>query len=242
MPPKMIGSAAAPLRITWLGHATFVLQTPAGVAVVIDPWLTTNPACPEASKQIDRADLILVTHGHADHIGDLIPVARSTGAGVVAIVELCHWLEIKGIRHLHPMNKGGTIRVHGVTVTMVRAEHSGGWAEDDPTWYLGDPVGYVLGFEDGLTVYVAGDTALFGDMRLIGELYSPDIAILPIGDRFTMGPSAAARACEWLGVRQVIPMHYGTFPQLTGTPAALRALVEPKGISVLELQPGETSS
>ncbi len=242
MPRQMIGSTAAPLRMTWLGHATFVLQTPGGVTVVIDPWLTTNPACPQACKQIDRAEVVLVTHGHADHIGDLIPVVRSTGAGVVAIVELCHWLETKGIRKLHPMNKGGTIRLHGVTITMVRAEHSGGWADDDPSWYLGDAVGYVLGLEDGWTVYVAGDTALFGDMRLIGEFHAPDIAILPIGDRFTMGPAAAARACEWLGVRQVVPMHYGTFPQLTGTPAALRRLVEPKGIAVLELQPGEISS
>jgi L-ascorbate metabolism protein UlaG (beta-lactamase superfamily) len=136
------------------------------------------------------------------------------------------------------MNKGGTLTLEGVTVTMVHADHSAGWADGDPPVYLGEPVG----FENGQTVYVAGDTALFGDMRLIREMHAPDIALLPIGGRFTMDPVAAARACEWLGVREVVPMHYGTFPQLTGTPNQLRVLVEPRGVTVLELQPGETAS
>lgn len=210
--------------------------------MVIDPWLATNPACPDEWKRILRADLVLVTHGHADHIGDLLPVARQTGAAVVAIAELCRWLESKGLNRVHPMNKGGTLTLEGIRITMVHADHSAGWADDDPAVYLGEPVGFVLRLENDLTVYLAGDTALFGDMRLIGEMYAPDIAFLPIGDRFTMDPAAAARACEWLGVRQVVPMHYGTFPQLTGTPAELRALVEPKGIAVLELGPGETAS
>ena len=198
--------------------------------------------CPDEWKRILRADLVLVTHGHADHIGDLLPVARQTGAAVVAIAELCRWLESKGLNRVHPMNKGGTLTLEGIRITMVHADHSAGWADDDPAVYLGEPVGFVLRLENDLTVYLAGDTALFGDMRLIGEMYAPDIAFLPIGDRFTMDPAAAARACEWLGVRQVVPMHYGTFPQLTGTPAELRALVEPKGIAVLELGPGETAS
>ena len=210
--------------------------------IVLDPWLVSNPACPPDRQTIDRADLILVTHGHPDHIGDLLPVARGTGATVVGIVELCHWLETKGLTHLAPMNKGGTVELHGVRVTMVHADHSGGWADGDPSIGLGAPVGYVLGLENGLTVYIAGDTALFGDMRLIGEIYAPDIALLPIGDRYTMGPREAARACQWLGVRQVVPMHYGTFPELTGTPSELRALVEPAGVTVLELTPGETAS
>jgi L-ascorbate metabolism protein UlaG (beta-lactamase superfamily) len=118
--------------------------------------------------------------------------------------------------------------------------HSSAAIEEGRITCLGPAVGYVLRFESGLTVYFAGDTALFGDMRLIGEVYAPQMAFLPIGDRFTMGPDAAARACEWLRVRQVVPMHYGTYPELTGTPARLRQLVEPQGVQVLELRPGET--
>jgi L-ascorbate metabolism protein UlaG (beta-lactamase superfamily) len=154
------------------------------------------------------------------------------------VFELCAWLEHKGLQLLMPMNKGGTLSVVGIKIAMVHADHSSGYVDDGRMIYLGEPVGYVLRFEDGLTVYFAGDTALFGDMRLIKELYAPRIAFLPIGDRFTMGPESAARACEVLGVRQVVPMHYGTFPVLTGTPARLRQLVEPRGVAVLELKPG----
>ena len=140
------------------------------------------------------------------------------------------------------MGHGGTQTVGEIAITMVNAVHGSSVVEDGRVIYLGHPAGYVIRFEDGLTVYFAGDTDLFGDMRLIGELYRPAIAFLPIGDRFTMGPAAAARAAELLGVRQVVPMHYGTFPFLTGTTAALRPLVEPRGVQVLELQPGETAT
>ncbi len=184
--------------------------------------------------------MIAVSHGHADHIGDLVPVARDSGAVVVGAVELCDWLASKGLGNLVPMNIGGTVDVAGLQLSMTDARHSSSCVENGRAVYLGHPCGFVVRLEDGLTVYYAGDTALFGDMRLIGELYRPDIAFLPIGDRFTMGPADAARACDLLGVRQVVPMHWGTFPVLTGTPTALRQHLRP-GVQVLELSPGDTA-
>lgn len=229
------------LRITWFGHSTFLLQTPGGRKVLFDPWFTDNPACPAAMKKPPKADLVIVSHGHGDHMGDLLAVARDSGAPVVGIFELCEWLRRKGVSNLSPMNKGGAQQVAGLYVAMTDARHSSGYADEGQMVYMGEPAGYVVRLEDDTTIYFAGDTALFGDMRLIGELYRPDIAFLPIGDRFTMGPAAAAKACELLGVRQAVPMHWGTFPMLTGTPAEFKRLVEPGGVHVLELQPGDTS-
>jgi L-ascorbate metabolism protein UlaG (beta-lactamase superfamily) len=229
------------LRITWYGHSTFLIHTPGGKRVIFDPWLVENPACPAAMKKPPKVDVILVSHGHSDHIGDLVAVARESGAPVVAMFELCEWLRRKGLSNLQPMNKGGSLDVAGLRVTMTDARHSSGFIDNGQMTYMGEPAGYVVRLEDGLTLYFAGDTALFGDMRLIGEMYRPDIAFLPIGDRFTMGPADAGKACELLGVKQMVPMHWGTFPMLTGTPAALKPLVEPRGIQVLELKPGETT-
>jgi L-ascorbate metabolism protein UlaG (beta-lactamase superfamily) len=229
------------LRITWFGHSTFLLHTPGGKRLMFDPWLADNPACPQAMKKPPRADIILVSHGHSDHMGDVIPVARESGASVVAVYELCEWLRRKGLSNLQPMNKGGSLEIAGLRITMTDARHSSGYADNGQMTYMGEPAGYVVRLEDGITIYFAGDTSLFGDMRLIGEMYRPNIAFLPIGDRFTMDPVAAAKACELLGVRQVVPMHWGTFPMLTGTPAALRPLVERKGVQVIELKPGETT-
>ena len=234
--------AAKRLSITWLGHSTFILTTPGGKRIVTDPWLEGNPSCPDSMKKIDKADLILVSHGHFDHAGDLVSVARATGATVVGIFELCAWFEGKGVKNTSPMNIGGTQKVGDIGVTMTMSLHSSGVIENGTPIYLGEPVGYVITFEDGLKAYFAGDTSLFGDMRLIKELYAPEIAFLPIGDHFTMGPEAAARACELLGVKQVVPMHWGTFPLLTGTPARLRELVGPLGVEVLELKPGQTTA
>jgi L-ascorbate metabolism protein UlaG (beta-lactamase superfamily) len=229
------------LSITWLGHSTFVVRTPGGKRLLFDPWLTGNPSCPERLRKPPGADVILASHGHSDHVGDLVACARESAAPVVAMFELCDWLARKGIQNTMPMNKGGSVDVAGVRISMTDARHSSGFVDNGQMVYMGEPAGFVVRLEDGRVIYYAGDTCLFGDMRLIGEMYRPEIAFLPIGDRFTMDPAAAARAAEWLGVRQVVPMHWGTFPLLTGTPAALRAQLAPKGIDVLELAPGQTA-
>jgi L-ascorbate metabolism protein UlaG (beta-lactamase superfamily) len=231
-----------PLTITWLGHATFLLTSPGGKRLLLDPWVTGNPASPPAAKKIGNLDLILLTHGHSDHTGDAVAIGRSSGAQVVAPFELSLWLQKKGLQNVTGMNPGGTLDALGLSITMVPAVHSSSVEEDGEIVYLGVASGYVIRFEDGLTIYYAGDTSIFGDMRLIGEMYRPQIAFLPIGDFYTMGPEQAARAAELLGVRQIVPMHYGTFPVLTGTPAKLRELVSPRGVQVLELKPGETTS
>lgn len=227
------------LAITWLGHSSFVLRTPGDKTVLFDPWYTGNPSFPANAKPA-KADLILVSHGHADHVTDAAAMAKSTGATVVGIWEVTSWLATKGVQSVEPMNKGGSVTVKGLRVTMTEAIHSSSF-DDNGIVYLGEPAGFVVTVENGQTIYFAGDTALFGDMKLIGELYKPDIAFLPIGDRFTMGPETAAMAARWLGVKQVVPMHWGTFPLLTGTPGQLKQHLAGTDIQVLELEPGETA-
>jgi L-ascorbate metabolism protein UlaG (beta-lactamase superfamily) len=225
--------------LTWLGHSTFKIRSADGKTLLIDPWLAGNPSCPDAAKKIDALDLMLCTHGHFDHIGDAVTVARETTPTVVGIFELCAWMERKGVTNTSPMNKGGSQKIGGITVTMVHADHSCGITEDDGTIvYGGEAVGYVITFENGFKVYHAGDTAVFGDMKIIGDLYRPDLVILPIGDRFVMSPREAALAARLLGAVSVVPMHYGTFPLLTGTPDDLRA--ENPDLEVIELRPGQT--
>jgi L-ascorbate metabolism protein UlaG (beta-lactamase superfamily) len=227
---------------TWLGHATFVMVSPGGKRILFDPWVTGNPSAPESAKQIGAVDLILVTHGHSDHTGDVVSIGRSTGAQVVAPFELSVLFQKKGLKNVTGMNPGGTLLAHGLAITMVHAHHSSSFEDDGQMVYAGVATGFVVEFENGLTIYYSGDTGVFGDMRLIGEMYRPQIAFLPIGDLYTMGPQQAAKAAELLGVKQIVPMHWGTFPALTGTPAKLRALVESKGVQVVELKPGETAS
>ena len=229
------------MEITWLGHSTFRVTTPSGKKLLIDPWVMGNPACPDDLKDPGPLDAMLVTHGHFDHIGDAVQLGKSTGATIVAIAETAGWLGSKGLENVIGFNKGGTIEVAGCKVHMTHAVHSCGITDGDQTIYGGEAAGYVVEFENGFKLYHAGDTAVFYDMTLIGKLLEPDWAMLPIGDHFTMGPRSAAEAIRLLGVDTVVPMHWGTFDLLTGTPDQLRdASSDVSGLDIVEMKPGET--
>jgi L-ascorbate metabolism protein UlaG (beta-lactamase superfamily) len=228
-------------RLTWLGHATFRIETKDGVTAYVDPWIENNPMCPESEKQVKKADLLICTHGHFDHIADAVHIARRLNPTVVGIFELCDWMEKKGAKQIAPMNKGGTQTVGGIKITMTQAVHSCGIKEDDGSIvYGGEACGYVLELPGGVKLYHAGDTAVFGDMQIIHDLYAPEIAMLPIGDHFTMSPREAAYACKLLKPKTVIPMHFGTFPLLKGHPDHLRQHLGAGGPDVVEMKPGET--
>jgi len=226
------------IKLSWLGHSTYRIETPAGTTVLVDPWVMGNPMCPESEKKIKKVDVMLCTHGHFDHIGDAVAIAKQHNPTVVGIFELCAWMEKKGVKQISPMNKGGTQKVGDLRVTMVHAEHSCGIQDGDQIVYGGEACGYVMEFENGVKIYHAGDTCVFGDMQIIRELYAPEIVMLPIGDHFTMSPREAAYACRLLKPKTVIPMHFGTFPLLTGTPGELKKLV--KDAEILEMKPGQT--
>jgi Predicted Zn-dependent hydrolases of the beta-lactamase fold len=231
------------VELTWLGHATFGVRTPGGKTILIDPWVQGNPACPEHLKIVEHCDLMLLTHAHFDHIGDSIPIAQRTGAKVIGIVELLSWLGKKGVQNLSPMNKGGTQHFGDIRVTMVHADHSCGITDGDQILYGGEAVGYVVTLENGFRFYHAGDTNVFGDMALIHELYEPELVMIPIGDHFTMSPVEAAKAVQLLRARHVVPMHFGTFPLLTGRPEKLRELTSGFDYcQVYDLKPGDTLS
>lgn len=226
------------IKVTWLGHATFRIETPAATTIIVDPWVMNNPMCPEDERNVKKVDVLLCTHGHMDHIGDAVEIAKKHNPKVVGIPELTGWLEKKGVKNTSMMNKGGTQTVADIKVTMVHADHSCGIQDGDQIVYGGEACGYVITFENGVKIYHAGDTNVFGDMKIIRELYAPEIVMLPIGDHFTMSPREAAYAVNLLQPKTVIPMHFGTFPVLTGRPSELAGLVQ--GVEVQEMKPGQT--
>lgn len=231
------------LSITWLGHSAFLVELPSRRRLLFDPWLG-NPRCPPGLRRpeaLGPIDLILLSHGHDDHAADVVAISRATGASVVCPFELGRFLAAKGVKPVCDMGIGGTQTLAGVTITMTQAVHSSSTTVAGQALYTGVAAGFIVRSADAPTIYFAGDTGLFGDMKLIAELYRPALAFLPIGDHDTMGPETAAIAARWLGIRQVVPMHWGTFPGLTGTPAALKAHLADTQIEVLELEPGDTA-
>lgn len=226
------------VALTWLGHATFRFDTPGGKRVYVDPFLD-NPKCPDGEKEPERIDLIALTHGHDDHVGSTVELAQKFDCPVIAQLELRGWLSTQGLPEdmTQAPNKGGTVERDGIKVTLTNAFHSSSGFQNGQFVYLGEPCGLVVEVENGTKLYFAGDTCVFGDMQLIGRIYEPDVAILPIGGHFTMDPREAAVALELLGVSRCVPCHYGTFPVLTGTPEALRELTD---VEVMAVAPGET--
>ena len=222
--------------LTWLGHATFRFDTPGGKRVYIDPFLNGNPKCPESEVEPERVDVIAITHAHGDHFGDTVEIAKKHGCTVIAPVELADWLQIKHeLQNVLDPNKGGTVSIDGLKFTLTNAHHS---SSNNDLEYMGEPCGIVVEVENGTKLYFAGDTCVFGDMALIARIYSPDVAILPIGDHYTMGPREAAVALELLDVKRCVPCHYGTFPALTGTPQALKELAP--NVQIEDIEPGDS--
>ena len=237
----------ATTTITWYGHACVEVRTPGGKTILIDPWFG-NPKSPKAADAVTACDLLLVTHGHGDHMGDAVALAGRLRPTWPCIHEMSLWLARRlpgGSDAVTGMNKGGTFAFGEISVTMTGADHSAGdWNPGgETTLYLGEPAGFVIRLENGYTIYHAGDTNVTSDMRLIGELYRPNLALLPIGGHYTMGPREAALAVELLGVDAVAPIHYGTFPLLAGTPEQLRAELDARGLGPVALYgwvPGES--
>lgn len=230
--------------ITWLGHASFLFVTPEGKRIVLDPWYEGNPSFPESAKaELENIDAILLTHGHMDHTGNAITLAQQTKAPVAGIVELIGWVQGQGVDATQCIgfNKGGCIEIAGIKATLTTAHHSSSISNGSISLYLGDPCGFILEFSDGCVVYHTGDTCVHSDMALMGEIYQPNVTILPIGDFYTMGPRQAAHSLKLIGSKFAIPEHYGTFPALHGNPAALQSELNKLQLNteIIALQPGE---
>ena len=246
---------AQAFELQWFGHAAFKITTPGGKVILVDPFITKNPKTPQALKdlnKLDKVDLILVTHGHADHVGDTVAIAEKTGAKVGMNADMGHAFASLGwvpSEQLLRFNKGGPVSPlgPGIKITMVRAEHSSEIRHVDPATQKitmvpgGEPCGYIIEMENGFKIYHAGDTGVFSDMKLISELYDPDLTLLPIGGHFTMDPKHAAYAVKnLLKSKNVIPMHYGTFPPLKGTPEEFKAALGDFPGSLIVMQPGDS--
>jgi L-ascorbate metabolism protein UlaG (beta-lactamase superfamily) len=231
----------AEVSFTWIGHGTWKARSARGKEIFIDPWVMNNPVAPEPLKKVDKCDLMLITHGHFDHVHDALEIAKEHKPKILTNFEIATWLGSKGVdgSTITGANKGGTVDMDGIKVTLVHAEHTCGISDGGAILYGGEACGLVIEFENGFTVYFAGDTDVFGDMALIAELSNFDVAFLPIGDLYTMGPKRAAKAASLLGVKTVVPMHFGTFPPLVGRPSELQKLVG-SGVRVLDIKPGDT--
>jgi L-ascorbate metabolism protein UlaG (beta-lactamase superfamily) len=225
-------------QITWLGHSTVLITTPSGTHILIDPFIEQNPKYPKDYKLPEKIDLLLLSHGHGDHIADAVSIARKHKPQAVGIFELVGWLQSKGAEDIVGMNLGGTYKFKDVAVSLVEAKHSSSIQDGKEIVYAGIAAGFVIAVDGGPVIYHAGDTSVFSDMQLIKDLYSPEIGFLPIGDHYTMGPKAAALAANYLGLKTVIPIHYGTFPQLTGTPEELEKHLQKYAVESLTLVPG----
>lgn len=226
-------------RVTWLGHATVLVTTGKGTQILIDPFIADNPKYPKGHELPGKIHYVLLTHGHGDHISDAVPVAEKHGSKVVAIYELADYVKSQGSVETIGMNLGGTVQLDDVAVSMVDAKHSSGAQDKHGTHYVGVAAGFLLTIADGPVLYAAGDTTVFGDMALIRDVYHPEVAILPIGGYYTMGPKEAAFAVRLVGAKTILPIHFGTWPLLSGTPKELAALVEP-GVEVVDWKPGDT--
>ena len=225
--------------LTWLGHSSFRVDTPGGKRVYVDPFLNGNPKCPPSELEPERVDIVALTHGHGDHVGDTVALAQkhsADGRRDGRARRLARKQRRRRRLRSPAPNKGGTIEVDGVKFTLTNAFHSSSAPDGS---YAGEPAGIVLEAENGTKIYFAGDTCVFGDMQLIGRIYEPDVAVLPIGDHYTMGPREAAVALELLGTKRCVPCHWGTFPLLTGTPQELAKLA-PAGVTVETIEPGDS--